>query len=84
MPLSKDTSSPSTESSTGGNSSEQAATQTDEVENPLTQGGDVLALVPAERERSASEAGSEAIPQYIIDNLLGMHITISHSAIDFF
>jgi len=85
IPTIKDTSSPSTESSTGGNTtSEQATTRTEEVEDPLTQGGNILALVPAVRETSASKAGTEVVPQFLVDSLLGMHITISRSANGFF
>jgi hypothetical protein len=57
--------------------------RTEEVEAPSMQEGNGLAIVPVERERQASEAGSEAIPHFLVDNFLGMHISISHPAFGF-
>jgi hypothetical protein len=82
-PISKDTSSPTTESSIGGNTNEQEASRTEEVEAPPLQEGIGMALVPVDREQQASEAGSEAIPHFLVDSFLGMHISISRPTFGF-
>jgi hypothetical protein len=48
------------------------------VDGSTVQGGDTSTLVPITREATSLEICSEAITQYLIDNLLGMHLIISH------
>lgn len=73
-------STPSSGSSTRGtNPCEPAASRIVEAETSTTQEGDTLALIPARRDVSASKACSEPIPQFLLHNLLGMHLNISRS-----
>jgi hypothetical protein len=74
---------PSTKSSIGGNTNEHEASRTEEVEAPSLQEGNGLAIVPVDREQQASEAGLETIPHFLVDNFLGMHISISRPTFGF-
>jgi hypothetical protein len=85
LPASLGANTPSSGSSIGGTTpSDPATSRIVEAEAPTTQEGDSLVLVPAGRDVSAPEACSEAIPQFLLDNLLGMHLTISRSVNGFF